>query len=85
MRVLMIPPVRREALRKRAEIDEADERVAFESESLSDRLALALELSGITRALAESVDAPWIREPPDDLPEKARLYAEPLRKTMSKI
>jgi hypothetical protein len=35
----MILPVRREALHKREALDEADERMAYERESPSDRLA----------------------------------------------
>jgi hypothetical protein len=75
----MIPPVRREALRQREALDEADERMAHERESPSERLALTIELSDLTRALAEAVGAPWVSEPADDLGEKARLYARPLR------
>ena len=75
----MILPVRREALREREALDEADERMAYERESPSERLALTIELCDLTRALAEAVGASWVVEPDDDLAERARLYARPLR------
>jgi hypothetical protein len=75
----MIPPVRREALRERENLDEADEYRTAEGESVSERLAMAIELSDLTRSLAESVAAPWVVEPAKDLEERARLYAAPLR------
>jgi hypothetical protein len=75
----MIPPVRRDALREREALDEADEAEAYARESSSERLAMALELSDVTRALAESVGARWVTEPVLDLEEKAELYVAPLR------
>ncbi len=75
----MIPPVRRDALAKRALRDEEDERTESDKETPTERLELALELSELAREAAESVGADWIVSPPADLPEKARLYALPLR------
>jgi len=60
-------------------MDEACDIEAYTRESVSDRLAMAIELSDLTRALAESVGAPWVNEPVDDLGDKARLYSAPLR------
>jgi hypothetical protein len=74
----VIPPVRREALARRAERDAEDELRECSSESPSDRLELALELSELAREAAESLGADWVLAPPDDLAEKARLYARPL-------
>jgi hypothetical protein len=75
----VILPVRREALREREALDEADEMDACARETPSERLAMTIELSEITRALAEAVGAPWVTEPPDDLEQKAQAYAAPLR------
>jgi hypothetical protein len=74
----VIPPVRREALRERQALDEADEAAAYARETVGERLAMAIELSDLTRSLAEAVGAPWVTEPVDDLGDKSRLYAAPL-------
>jgi hypothetical protein len=78
----MILPFRREALRAREALDEADEVEAYARETPSERLALVIELSDLARSLAEAVGAPWVTETVDDLEEKARLYALPLRVLM---
>jgi hypothetical protein len=75
----VIPPVRREALRERQALDQVDELEAFAHETLGERLALTIELSDLSRALAEAVGASWVTQPVDDLGDKARLYAAPLR------
>lgn len=75
---VVIPPVRREALARRLERDEADEVSESEAQSPAARVELALELSELARESAESLGAEWTRVPPDDLAEKARLYARPL-------
>ena len=75
----MLLPVRREALRERQALDEADELAQHARETISDRLAMAIELSELTRALAVAVGAPWVAEAVDDLEDKARLWAAPLR------
>lgn len=74
----MIPPVRRDLLAKRAVVDDADEHRASAAEDPSERLELSLELSESARESAESLGADWVRSPPNDLHEKARLYARPL-------
>lgn len=75
----MILPMRREALKIRGAMDEAEEERICAGESVSERLLMTLELSELSRALAFAVDAPWTREVFDDLADKARLYAAPLR------
>ena len=75
----VILPLRREALREREALDETDEAVAYAQETPGERLAMAIELSDLTRSLAEAAGAPWVAEPHDDLADKARLYAAPLR------
>jgi hypothetical protein len=75
----VIPPVRRDALRERQALDEADEAAAYARETVGERLAMAIELSDLTRSLAEAVGAPWVTDAVDDLEDKARLYAAPLR------
>lgn len=71
--------MKRDALRERALQDDADEAEACAHESLSERLALTIELSDLSRALAEAVSAAWPSAPTDDLEDKSRLYAAPLR------
>ena len=75
----MILPVRREPLKERSELDELDELREARAESPAERLQLALELSELTRELAEATAASWTRATPDDLDEKARVYLAPLR------
>lgn len=67
---------RARALRERSDLD--DELEQSRAESPEARIALSLELSELSRSAAESLGAAWIRVPPDDLAEKARLYARPL-------
>jgi hypothetical protein len=78
----VILPVRREALKERSELDELDELRAARAESPAQRLQLALELSELTRELAEAAAAPWTRASADDLDEKAHCYLAPLRAAM---
>jgi hypothetical protein len=75
----MILPFRPERLRERAELDELDELTQARGESPAERLLMALELAELGRELADAANAPWIRSPPDDLGQKARIYASPLR------
>jgi hypothetical protein len=71
----MILPFDRSRLRERNALDLAQEIEEARTRSPAERLEQTLELSELTRALAQATGA----EVPDDLAEKARLYAEPLR------
>ena len=75
----MILPLRRDALRERDRLDEADEDAAFARSTPSQRLELSVELSDVTRSLAESVGSAWVSEAGMALENKARLYVTPLR------
>jgi hypothetical protein len=76
----MILPLRRDELKGRATLDKRDEAEQYERESPEQRLLIGLRHSELTRKLARAAGADWIIEPGDDLAEKARLYAVPLRK-----
>jgi hypothetical protein len=78
----MILPVRRDALRDRELLDEADELEAYARSTPSERLALALALSDLTRKLAKGAGSRWIDEGSADLETKAALYVAPLRALM---
>jgi len=73
----MTLPLRREHMAERSRRDVAEERAASLNESPSERLLLALELSDLTRDLAVSASAAWVRQP-RPLEGKARLYVAPL-------
>lgn len=75
----MILPLRRDALQERGRLDEADEDAAFARSTPSQRLELSVEISDLTRSLAESVGSAWVEEPSMVLENKARLYVTPLR------
>ena len=51
-----------------------------ERETPQQRFLIGLQLSELARKLARAAGAAWIDGPVDDLDEKARLYAEPLRR-----
>lgn len=76
----MILPLRRQSLDERRELDERDEAEQYEQETAERRLYIGLRLSELARKLAKAAGADWIVEPMDDLDEKARLYAAPLRR-----
>ncbi|HZF47527.1 MAG TPA: hypothetical protein VE093_02695 [Polyangiaceae bacterium] len=75
----MILPLRRDALRERDRLDEADEDAAFARSTPSQRLELSVELSDVMRSLAESVGSAWVSDASMALENKARLYVTPLR------
>jgi hypothetical protein len=73
----MTLPIRRERMAERTRLDSFEERAASLHESPSERLALALELSDLSRGLAASAAAAWLGQPPP-LEGKVRLYVTPL-------
>lgn len=75
----MILPLRRDALRDRAALDEADEADAYEHTTPSQRILRCLELSELARELAHAVDSAFTPQPSADIEEKARLYVAPMR------
>ena len=75
----MLLPFRRDALRERARLDEADEAEAYARTTPDERIERCLELSELSRELAESVGGAWIGEASASLEEKAHLYVVPLR------
>ena len=74
----MTLPLRRDALARRATKDHEEELEVSDAETPDERAELSLELSEIAREAAESLGAEWVTNPPDDLREKAHLYARPL-------
>jgi hypothetical protein len=75
----MILPLRRDALRERGHLDEADEDADFARSTPSQRLESSVELSDVTRSLAESVGSAWVAEASMSLESKAHLYVAPLQ------
>jgi hypothetical protein len=75
----MLLPFRRDALREKNRLDEADEDEVCARMTPSERLERSLELSNMARELAESVGASWTQEASASLEEKARLYVAPMR------
>jgi hypothetical protein len=75
----VILPLRRDALKERDLLDEADEDAAFTRSTPSQRLELSVEISDVTRSLAESVGSDWVSEASMGLENKACLYVAPLR------
>ena len=75
----VILPLRRDALKERGRLDEADEDAAFARSTPSQRLELSVEISDVTRSLAESVESTWVSEASMALESKAHLYVAPLR------
>jgi hypothetical protein len=71
-------PMRIDRLKERSLLDDREDAAVAREEAAADRLLLALELSDLTRDLAESAAAPWL-ESGTRLEEKARLYVSPLR------
>ena len=74
----MVYPVRRDALKARARIDDVDALSRFNRETPAERVLLGLELTELARALAQAARAPWLSNPVE-LSEKARRYTAPLR------
>jgi hypothetical protein len=77
-------PFDRQRLRDRSDLDERDELVAARDETPEERFLLSLELSELTRELAQAAGADWTTHERDDLPEKSRAYALPLRVAMDR-
>lgn len=77
----MLLPFRRDRLAEREVLDEASERAQSSVELPGERLALAVALSDLARALGKAAQATWTAEPPDDLARKSRLWALPLRRS----
>ncbi len=75
----MLLPFRRDRLAERAALDAASEAELCGSESPGDRLALSAGLSDLARRLGKAVQAEWVTAPAADLPQKALLWARPLR------
>lgn len=75
----MILPFRRDRLAERDALDEAAEREQCSRERPDERLALAVALSDLARALGRAAAAQWTIAQPDDLQQKADLWALPLR------
>ena len=75
----MLLPFRREALRERARLDEADEADAYEHTTPSERIERSLELSELARELARAVGSAWTEQASASLEEKARVYVAPMR------
>lgn len=75
----MLSPLRREALCKRALLDESDEATAYEQTTPSERIERSLELSELALELARAVGSAWVDEARVSLREKARLYVAPMR------
>ena len=75
----MLLPFRREALRERARLDEADEADAYQRTTLSERIERSIELSELARELACAVGSSWTEQASAGLDEKARLYVAPMR------
>lgn len=72
-------PFRRDALRERARLDEADEAEAYARTTPDERIERCLELSELACDLAESVGGAWVGEAGASLEENAQLYVAPLR------
>jgi hypothetical protein len=70
-------PLRRERLAERSRRDQLEEAALARLESPSERLALALELSELTRDLAEAASASWLGSD-SRLSDKLRFYVTPL-------
>lgn len=70
--------MRIDRLRERSLRDTEEEDAEARGESPESRLLLALELSDLTRDLAESASAAWTRSE-SRLEDKAKAYAAPLR------
>lgn len=78
----MIPPFRREALRERARLDEADDADVYERTTPSERIERSLELSELARELAHAVGNTWTAHASADIEEKASRYVAPMRMVM---
>jgi hypothetical protein len=77
-------PFDRRRLRQRSDLDERDELVSARDETPEERFLLSLELAELTRELAQAAGADWVTREYDDLAEKSRLYAVPLRAFMDR-
>jgi hypothetical protein len=75
----MLLPLRRDALRERTRLDEADEADAYARTTPSERIERSLELSELARQLARAVGSAWTEQAGTGLEEKARLYVAPMR------
>lgn len=75
----MILPFDRERLRERNALDEAEDRADAARRSPAERVELSLSLSQLVRDLSRAAGTASAADEHDDLAEKARLYAAPLR------
>jgi hypothetical protein len=75
----MILPFDRARLRERNALDEAEDREDAARRSPAERVAVSLELSQLVRDLSRAAGTERAADRCDDLAEKARLYAAPLR------
>jgi hypothetical protein len=75
----MLLPFDRGRLRERNLLDEVDEVASAQDMTPAERLAQGIELSDVARELALGLGNGELLEP-DDLEEKARRHAEPLRR-----
>ena len=75
-------PFDRRRLRRRSDLDDRDELSLASEDTPEERFLLSLELAELTRELAQAAGADWIKRERQDLSEKSRLYALPLRSVM---
>lgn len=75
----MILPFDRARLRERNALDEAEDRADAARRSPAERVAISLELSQLVRDLSRAAGTEQAADRYDDLAEKARLFATPLR------
>jgi len=76
---IVVLPFDRTRLAERSENDRLEEERASAAETPAERLALSLSLSSLSRALARGAGSRWVEDWADDLGEKARRCAAPLR------
>lgn len=74
----MLLPFRRDALRERARLDDADEAAVYDHTTPTERIERCLELSELARELAVAVGSAWTEHASASLKEKARLYVSPM-------
>ncbi len=75
----MLLPFDRARRRERNALDDAEERADAARRSPAERVALSLSLSQLVLDMSRAAGTADAADACDDLSEKARLYAEPLR------
>ena len=75
----MLLPFKRDRLRERNAIDEAEDRADSALRSPAERVEITLQLSEAVRLFSHATGAPQHTHEDADLEGKARLYALPLR------